>query len=128
AVEDVKRAVRSTPSKGQSARQGRGSLRAAIAKATQVSVSTSASNPSIRIRVAASRFKGADRPATLPKYFDGELGTFKDWAHPVFGNFENWVHNQPSHAYFFNTLRGHADDFRRAVGEAIDDTLDELSH
>ncbi|MGH3099019.1 MAG: hypothetical protein ACRDMV_23780, partial [Streptosporangiales bacterium] len=42
AVEDVKRAVRSTPSKGQSARQGRGSLRAAIAKATQVSVSTSA--------------------------------------------------------------------------------------
>lgn len=125
AVDDVKRAVRAAPSKGQGEARGRRSLRAAIARATQVTVSTTAANPSIRIRVSAAKFKSAG-PATLPKYFDGELGKFARWRHPVFGS-DNWV-DQGSHPYFFTTIRHHAGDFRRAIGDAIDDTLDELSH
>lgn len=130
AVEDVQRAVKATPVKGtrgggKRERGGRG-LRAAIAAATQVSTSTSSTNPSVRIRVAASRFRSASSPATLPKYFDGELSRFKDWAHPVFGDRTTWVHHQPSHAYFYVTLHRHEDDFRRGIEAAMDDVAAEL--
>lgn len=130
AVEDVQRAVKAAPVKGtrgggKRERGGRG-LRAAIAAATQVSTSTSSTNPRIRIRVAASRFRSASSPATLPKYFDGELARFSRWRHPVFGDMSTWV-TQPSHAYFYVTLHRHEDDFRRGIEAAMDDVVDELA-
>lgn len=129
AVDDVRHAVKAAPVKGtrgggKRERGGRG-LRAAIAAATQVSTSSSSSNPRIRIRVAASKFKSAGNPATLPKYFDGELTRFSRWRHPVFGDFDTWV-TQPSHAYFFVTLHGHASGFRRGIEAAMDDVAAEL--
>lgn len=136
-VQDVRAAVRATPSKGtrgggSKGRGGRG-LRALIASATQVTTSASKSNPSIKIRVSSARFKTEQNPATLPKYLDGELTRFSRWRHKTFGKAEfkdgrsAWF-PQDSHPYFFVTIRRHRDGFRKAILTAIDDVLDELSH
>lgn len=129
-VKDVRAAVAATPSAGvrggRTAHQGGAGLRATIAKATGMSISTSG-NASIRIRVNNKRVE----PATLPKYLDGELSRFSSWRHKTFGKDEfkdgrsAWF-PQSSHPYFFTTVKGHRDDFRKACIEAINDTIEEL--
>lgn len=122
-VKDVRRAVLATPSKGSrggktSHQEGKG-LRATIAKATGLSISTSG-NASIRIRVSNKRVE----PATLPKYLDGGLSKFSRWRHPTFGN-SPWQ-QQDAHPFFFTTIKTHRDDFRQACLEAIDEMIEEI--
>lgn len=131
-VADVRRAVLATPSKnlpgGSTSHQGGKGLRMAIAKATGMSISVSG-NARIRIRVNAKRVQ----PGTLPKYLDGELSRFSRWRSKTFTSSDTFADGssawkqQPSHPYFFSTVRAHRDDFRAACMEAMDTIADKLT-
>ena len=100
-------------------------LRARVAKA----VTTRITARGVRIEVSSRRFKGEGNPKhrmRLPKYLSGELKSYNRWRHPVFGNRENWV-EQTGSPYFFVTIHKHRTDFRRAVGDAIRDTLEQIA-
>jgi hypothetical protein len=115
-VQDVRAAVLAAPAKGPR----HTGLRAAIAKAVTIATSTSKGNPGIRFRVPGNRMPSGQR--SLPPYFEGYRG---NWRHPVFGNREVWV-PQDAHPYFYPTIRRHADDFRDACRQAVDDALESV--
>lgn len=115
-LQNVRAAVLATPAKGPR----HTGLRRAIAKAATVATSTSRTNPGIRFRVPGSRMPSGQK--SLPPYLEGYRG---NWRHPLFGNRDHWYPQSP-HPFFAPTIREHADDFRRAIGEAIDDALDEI--
>lgn len=94
-------------------------LRAKVAAAIGVTIT----QKGVRIRVNAN--KVGPYGSVLSKYLDAEIAQYRRWRHPVFGH-DVWAvqHGQP---WFFNTIDGHVDDFRRAVLDAIDEVRDELS-
>lgn len=106
----VRASVRATPSQGQSARAGRRSLRAAIARATEAKVRTSA-RPGVVIWVNPGRMPAGEK--ALPAYLDG----IRRGRHPVFGNTNVW---RPivAHPYFDAALRPIEGDLR-AAGERV---------
>lgn len=114
-VEDIRRAVLGvdvSSSRGGTAPPDRSTgLRARVAKATGISTTARG----IRIRVSGRRL-GDD--AKLAKYLDASLGRYARWRHPVFGNRDNWAQQQ-GEPYFFNTIRKHTKDFRKAVDTAM---------
>lgn len=100
-------------------------LRAKVAAAIGVTIT----QKGVRIRVNAN--KVGPYGSALSKYLDAEIAQYRRWRHPVFGRVtrggdEVWAvqHGQP---WFFNTIEGHVDDFRRAVLDAIDEVRDELA-
>lgn len=121
-VADVRRAVLAAPAHGPR----HTGLRAAIAKAVTLATSTSKGNPGIRFRVPGSRMPSGQR--SLPPYFEGYRS---NWRHPTFGH-KVWKDGrsawqpQGAHPYFFRTIQGHADDFRDACRQAVDDALEGL--
>lgn len=85
-------------------------LRATIAAATNVKV---------RARGVTIEVNGARMPPdqrTLPMATDSTKG----WNHPVYGNREIWAH-QIGGEWFYKTLLGHAEKFRQALNDAMDD-------
>lgn len=114
-VEDVRRAVMAvdvTSSRGGTAPPDTSTgLRARVARATGLSITANG----IRIRVSGRRMGG---DARLAKYLDASLGSYARWRHPVFGNRDVWV-EQRGEPYFFNTIRNHTRDFRKAIDDAM---------
>jgi hypothetical protein len=95
-------------------------LRLAVAKALAISIT----QKGIRIRVNEKRVDPV-YGRSLPRYLDASLKKYQRWRHPVFGNSDVWV-EQTGQPWFFVTILRHADDFRRAVLRAVDDTIREL--
>jgi hypothetical protein len=124
AVADVRasaRAVQVTSSKGGHARPDTSThLRERVAKATTIAVR----QKGIRIKVSAK--KVGPYGVVLPKYLDASLGRYQRWRHPVFGNRSNWV-EQKGQPYFGVTIKRHAQDFRRALLDVMDDVGRELT-
>jgi hypothetical protein len=115
----VRTSVRSTPSKGQSGRAGRRSLRSAIARATEAKVRTSV-RPGVVIWVNPAQMPTGER--ALPGYLDGQ----GRWRHPVFGNTDVWRGQRP-HPYFdraVNPIAGQLADAGDKVLDRIADIIE----
>jgi hypothetical protein len=95
-------------------------LRQMVARALAISIT----QKGIRIRVNEKKVDPR-YGRSLPRYLDASLQKYQRWRHPVFGH-DVWV-EQKGQPWFFVTILRHADDFRRAVLKALDDTIDELS-
>lgn len=100
----------SDPSAGGTARSS--GLRGRLAAATRMSVTASG----VRFQVQEKRVDPR-YGATLTA---GSEGTA--WRHPVYGNRNAWVRQQGS-PWFYPTLRSETPSFRRAVEQAVRDTL-----
>ena len=98
-----------------------GSLRIAIAKATQVKVGYSGRNVGARVRVDASKLPEGQQ--LLPKLMDGVAGP---WRHPLFGDSEHWYAQEP-HPYFRDVAYRFAPYVHYHLQKAIDDTLRDLA-
>ena len=115
-------AVRALPSKGESARRGRPGLRQAIARATQLQVKTAGRNPLVRVWVNPKRLP--DGQMMLPPYMEGERGA-SPWRHPVFGNSEVWVSQEPK-PWFWRTAARYRGNIDHALLRALRDVEDEI--
>ena len=121
-VKAEKHAVRALPSKGQSARRGRPSLRATTARATQLRIRTSGPRAGVTVWVNPKRM-GPGR-ANLPAYMEG-VRPFQRWRHPVFGDADTWVTQRPR-PWFYRTAARYEDDAQRGAARVIDSIAREI--
>ncbi len=109
---EVRASVRATPSKGQSARRGRASLRSKVAYATESKVRTT-TRPGVIVWVNPARMPAGEQ--SLPGLLDGQ----GRWRHPVFGNTSVW-RGQRSHPYFNSAVNPIVEQLADAGDKAID--------
>ncbi|MCI2421510.1 hypothetical protein MOQ72_29155 [Saccharopolyspora sp. K220] len=100
--------------------EGRG-LRATIARAVRVQMSTGGRSASVRIRTQ-TRFLPEDQ-RTLPSHLnDGR------WRHPVFGNRDRWVMQTARPAgWFESAMRRHGPRGRDGAVKAVNDIITKLA-
>jgi hypothetical protein len=113
----VRASIRAIPSKGQSARRGRRSLRSEMAAATESKVRTTR-RPGVIVRVNPGRMPPGKK--NLPAYMEGDR-PFHRWRKPVFqrpGRDVPWV-TQRAHPYFARAVAGVDGDAERAGLAAI---------
>jgi len=114
--------IRTLPSKGESRRRGRKSLRAEMARSVTLQVRTSGRQAGVNVFMSPKKMPTGKK--ALPSYFERRPG-YERLRHPVFGDRETWVQNQnvPPQGYFTRTIRPVE---RRAV-EAVQRVIDETA-
>ncbi|SHI68468.1 hypothetical protein SAMN05444521_8231 [Streptomyces sp. 3214.6] len=106
----VRNSIKSIPSKRPYSAEG---LRGQLARATRIEVRTVGRDAGVAIRVDGRKMPS--KMKALPKGMEGT----KRWRHPVFGNREVWVTQQP-HPYFFHVVRPAGVAGRRAASRVVD--------
>jgi hypothetical protein len=91
-------------------------LRESIARGIRSRISYTGRAVGAKIFIDSSVLPYSQRK--LPRYLDGK----GRWRHPVFGHRDRWV-GQTGQPYFDTTIRRRIPQIRRAVTEAVNDTL-----
>lgn len=110
-VPDLKANIRSLPSAGT----GHTGLREKTARGVQVKVSVAGPRVGARVRVDPRLFP--DGAKALPKRLEG-IGR---WRHPVYGNRDVWVNQEP-HPFFYRTLLPHLVRMQHEITKILADT------
>ena len=121
-VPAVRAAALAIPSKRESARRGRRSLRRSIARATQTRVRMAGPRAGVLVWVNPKRMPPGQQ--NLPAYMEG-LRPFQRWRKPLFGDTEHWYTQRP-HPYFYRAVRPHEDDTARRMTRIIDGVADKI--
>lgn len=95
-VPAVRRAIRQIPSSRGYTADG---LRGRLSKAVKLEVKLTGKQAGVRIRVDGRKMPSHEK--ALQAYMEGLK---KPWRHPVYGNKEVWVKQDPS-PYFYKTVR-----------------------
>jgi hypothetical protein len=116
-VAEVKSAWQSAPSGRGKVRRRGGSLRGNLARATRLEVRLTGKQAGVRVRTDGRRMP--DGMKSLPGYAEGVRR--RPWRHPVYGNRDVWVTQQPF-PRFYKTVAGPGDEqrARRACEEAVE--------
>ncbi|MFJ9114484.1 hypothetical protein ACIRJO_02930 [Streptomyces sp. NPDC102394] len=110
-VPAVRQAIRQIPSKQPYSASG---LRGRMAKAVKLEVRTTGRQAGVRLRVDGRKMP--DHEKSLQAYMEGVK---RPWRHPVYGNREVWVKQDPS-PYFYKTVEPLGMRARQGVNRAID--------
>lgn len=110
-VPAVRRSIDQIPVKGTSGSTG---LRAAMKKATTLSVRTVGKQAQVSISVTGRKMP--DEQRRLPSYMEG---TRPRWRHPVYGH-DVYV-QQPAHPYFYRVVRPMGAAAKVAVNKVVID-------
>lgn len=119
-VPAVRASVLSLPSRGESARRGRRSLRRSIASATRLDVNTGGARAGVTVRVHPRKMPDGQR--ALPALLEGADGP---WRHPLFGNREVWM-SQAAHPYFAPAVNPLIPRAERLAEDALDNVADQI--
>ena len=112
----AKSAALALPSRGQTAREGRRSLRADLAKSVSVTVITKGDRAGVRVFLSPKKMRSGEK--TLPKYAEGLPGWGR-WRSPLFGNYDKW-YTHKSMPFFNKSMVGAEKDVVEAANEVID--------
>jgi len=121
-VPRVQRAWRTAPGFQGRRRPGQPNLRELLAKATRVEARLTGKQAGVRVRTDGRRMP--DQMKALPGYAEGIRR--RPWRHPVYGNRDTWVTQQPF-PRFYDAIGG-TDEVaaRRAVNQAVDKVFDQI--
>lgn len=110
-VPAVKQAIRAIPSKRSYSAEG---LRGRMSSAVKLEIKTAGRQAGVRLRVDGRKMP--NREKALQSYMEGVKPR---WRHPVFGNREVWVRQDP-HPYFYSTVRRLGPKTRLNVAKAAE--------
>jgi hypothetical protein len=111
----VKTAWLSAPSgRGKPRRRG-GSLRSSFARATRLEVRLTGKEAGVRVRTDGRKMP--DGMKSLPGYAEGVRR--RPWRHPVYGDRDTWVTQQPF-PRFYQAAQPNEHQARRACEEAVE--------
>ncbi|MEW2250389.1 hypothetical protein AB0907_23980 [Streptomyces sp. NPDC006975] len=117
-VPRVRQAIQQIPSKrGYSS----GGLRGNMARAVKLEVRTTGREAGVRLRVDGRKMPSGQK--ALQSYMEGVK---KPWRHPVFGNREVWVKQDPK-PYFFHTVEPMGLAAQRNIQRAAERVADDLT-
>jgi len=114
----VKASIQRIPSKGQTARKGRRSLRAAMVRAVKTNVDTTRDYTGAFVYVDAYSMPVGDQ--NLPAYME-RIRRYTRWRHEVYGIETLWV-TQKAHPYFYRTLR----PFESVAADVAENVIDQV--
>lgn len=97
------------------------SLRSRMKRATKLTVRTGGSKAQVAVRVDGRKMP--EHQKALPAYMEG---TRKSWRHPVFGNRNVWVSQDP-HPYFYEAIRNAGPRAREEVANVLEDIARKIS-
>lgn len=117
-VPAVRAAIQQIPSKQPYQSDG---LRGLMSKAVKLEVKTTGRQAGVRIRVDGRRMPAHMR--ALQAYMEGKK---KPWRHPVWGNREVWVKQDPK-PYFYKTVMPMASRARQGVNRAADRVAQQIT-
>jgi len=117
-VPAVRVSIRNIPSSRPYTTAG---LRGQMAKATGLQVKTTGRQASVVIRVDGRKMP--PRSKALQAYMEGIKPR---WRHPVYGNTNVWVQQDP-HPYFFNVMRAGGTRARVAVNRVLDQVSKDIT-
>jgi hypothetical protein len=115
-VPQIKAAWLAVPSSSQKPK-----LRQALAKATRVQVRLTGKEAGVRVRTDGRKMPSGSR--ALPGYAEGIRR--RPWRHPVFGNREVWVTQQPF-PRFYDAAKLDEVTMRRRCNAAVDKVFDQI--
>ncbi|WP_265560937.1 hypothetical protein [Streptomyces hygroscopicus] len=96
-------------------------LRARLARATRLQVRTVGKQAGVSIQVDGRKMPNHQK--ALQAYMEGLK---RPWRHPVFGNTNVWVKQEP-HPYFYKTVRPLGGASRVAVNRVLDKTAQKIT-
>lgn len=112
--------IKSIPSRGQSRRRGRKPLRTRLSQSLTTQIRFR--GPRAGIYVFMNPRKMPDGQKALPGYFETVPGKTR-FRHPVFGNREVWVQqNPPQPGYFTRAIEGTERQVARNIERVLDET------
>lgn len=117
-VPAVRASIRQIPSKRPYRADG---LRGQMSRATGVQVKTTGKQASVIIRVDGRKMP--PKAKAIQSYMEGLK---KPWRHPVYGNREVWVQQEP-HPYFYKVMRAAGPRARLAVNRVMDQTSRDIT-
>lgn len=117
-VPAVRASIRTLPS---SRRYSASGLRGQMSRATTLQVKTLGKEAQVVIRVDGRKMP--TRSKAVQAYMEGIKSP---WRHPVFGNTEVWVRQDP-HPYFYRTMRGAGPRARLAVARVLDQVTKDIT-
>jgi hypothetical protein len=117
-VPAVRASIRQIPSKRTYRADG---LRGQMSRATGLQVKTTGKRASAVIRVDGRKMP--DRARSLQAYMEGVKSP---WRHPVYGNTEVWVKQEP-HPYFYKVMAAAGPRARLAVNRVMDQISREIT-
>jgi hypothetical protein len=120
-VPKVRAAWLSAPSKGRTGRPGP-SLRALLAKATRIEVRTTGKSAGVNIRTDGRKMPSGMK--ALPGYAEGVRR--RPWRHPVHGDRNTWVTQQPF-PRFYAAVQPDEAAAQRAATDAVDKVLNKIA-
>lgn len=121
---DVKAAALEIPVKKSSNRSGSMGLRKSLSMAAKYEIRATKKGAVVHFRIGTKTFmSAANMPRTIPYYVEGRRK--RPWRHPVFGNPDVWVEQDP-HPFLGATVMSHKNKFMEGMQKAVDDALDEL--
>lgn len=117
-VPAVRASIRQIPSKRPYRADG---LRGRLSKATTLEVKTAGRQAAVAIRVDGRKMPSRSR--AVQAYMEG---TKPRWRHPVFGNRDVWVQQDP-HPYFYRVMNVAGPRARLAVNRVMDQITNEIT-
>lgn len=117
-VPAVRQAIRDIPSNRPYRSDG---LRGRMSKAVKLEVKTTGRQAGVRIRVDGRKMPNHEK--SLQAYMEGVK---RPWRHPVWGNREVWVRQDPK-PYFYKTVEPLGTRSRQNVNRAIDRVAQKIS-
>ena len=121
-VPQVQQAWRTAPGFRGHRRPGQPNLRDLLAKATRVEARLTGKQAGVRVRTDGRRMP--DQMKSLPGYAEGIRR--RPWRHPVYGNRDTWVTQQPFPRFYDAVAGGDEVAARRAVNQAVDKVFDQI--
>lgn len=116
---EVKAAARATRVTGSQGGRGRPKGQRRLRARTAGAVSTSVTRTGVRFQVDGRKVDPEHGDA-LVRYLDAELGGYRRWRFPVFGNRDVWRQNRSSGGFFLATVRRRRAVFEKAVRDVCD--------
>jgi hypothetical protein len=107
----VRTSIRAIPSKRAYSATG---LRGRLSRATTLEVKTAGARANVKIIVTGRKMP--DHQKALPAYMEGKR---KPWRHPVYGNKNNWVQQQPPSPYFYKVVEAKGPAIRAVINHTI---------
>jgi hypothetical protein len=120
-VPQLRSAIHALPSHGESARRGRMSLRAQLARSVTLQVRTSGRRAGVSIFMSPRKMPSGMK--ALPMYMEATPG-YTRWQHPVYGH-DAWVTQRP-HPYFTRTTQSVDRMVGRAANRVVEATAKDL--
>lgn len=115
-VPAIRSAIGAIPSKGQSARLGRPSLRRQLQKATRLQAKTGGKDAGVVIEVVGDKLNRGKNSQTLPAYMEGTMG--RPWRTRNWGR-DQWK-EQSAHPFFYKTVRPAESDAVQAAQGVVE--------